>query len=264
MKKDLFTESARLARVTKSLRESFEMWNYKEVFLPSVERYDHRLRKGLKMATHDDYYLIKPDVTSQIAVNIKDDRSLRLFYISEVLDGLSGEWQAGLEFMGGRREEMEAEVLRIVMDSLDRLKISDYYVDIGSLKAWKDAIKEIPEREDAVFNALRSRNFGIIEELELGEEKTDELWDLFNFRDDECGSPRIDAVVRELNDHRIFIDLGTVRPLPYYDDMIVEVYSPDLGYPIGAGGDYVVNDLQAFGFAFKLKGLVELQGGMIP
>ncbi len=264
MKKDLFTESARLAKVTKSLRESFEKWNYNEVFLPSVERYDHGLRKGLKMATHDDYYLIKPDVTSQIAVNIKDDRSLRLFYISEVLDGLSGEWQAGIEFIGGRRKDMEEEVLRIVMDSLDKLNISDFFVDIGSLKAWKDAVRDIPEREDAVFAALRSRNFGIIEELELDEERTEELWNLFNFRGKECGSPRIDDIVKEVDDDRIFIDFGTVRPLPYYDDMIVEVYSPDLGYPIGAGGDYVVNGLDAFGFAFKLKGLVELQGDVIP
>ena len=264
MKKDLFTESARIATVGKRLRDSFESWGYNEIFLPSIVKYEGGLRKGLRMATHDDYFLVRPDVTSHIAVNVKDDRTLRLFYISEVLDGLSGEWQAGMEFIGGEREDVSLEILRMVVECLDKLGIDDYYMDIGSLKFWLDAIADIPEHREVILQALKQRNFGIIEELHIQDGKTEELWELFNFRGRKCGNRKIDRMVEDLDDDRIFIDFGTVRPLPYYDDIIVEVYSPDLGYPLGAGGDYRVNGLDAFGFAFRLKGLVELSGGDVP
>ncbi len=258
MKKDLFTESRRMAHVTQRVREVLGRWNYNEIFLPTVERYDHGLRKGLKMATHDDFYLIKPDVTSQISVNVKDDLEHKLFYISEVLDGLWGEWQVGMEFIGGKEEEMQIEVLRIIIDILEKLEITEFYIDIGSFKVWSDAVKDVPEHQEDIFKALKSRNFGIIEELGLDDTKTEELWNLFNFRGKESGVPDLDRVVCEVNDPRIFLDLGTVRPLPYYDDVVLEVYSPDLGYPIGAGGSYRINGVDAFGFAFKLKGLVDL------
>lgn len=256
MKKDIFTESARLAYVTRKIRTVLDRRGYSEVFLPSVEKQSQTLRKGLKMATHDEYYLIKPDVTSQIAYNLKDQRELRLFYISEVLDGLNGEWQAGIEFIGG--EGRDKEVISILLEILDTLGISDFYIDIGSLKVWSESIKDVITYEDTILDALKNRNFGLIEELGLEDDKIEELWDLFNFRGKECGIKDMDELLVELDDERVFIDFGTVRPLPYYDDLILEVYSPDIGYPVGAGGSYHVNDIPAFGFALKLKGLVDL------
>ncbi|MFO8109612.1 MAG: ATP phosphoribosyltransferase regulatory subunit [Thermoplasmata archaeon] len=258
MKKDLFTESVRLSKVTKEVRDIFEMWNYKEIFLPTLEPYHEYLRKGLKTATYDEFFLIKPDMTSQITANLKDRRKLRLFYLSEVLDGKSGEWQGGIEFIGGKKRQMDIEVLSVVITTLERLGISDFYVDIGSLGVWRDSINDVPEYEEVIFDALKNRNFGLIEELNLGDEKIEELWDLFNFRGKTSGVENIDDILRTMDDDRIFIDFGTVRPLPYYDDLIFEVYSPRLGYPLGAGGGYRVNSQVACGFAFKLKGLLSL------
>ncbi len=258
MKKDLFTESVKLANVTKEVRNVFEMWNYKEIFLPTLEPYSNELRKGLKTANHNDFYLVKPDITSQISVNLKDKRKLRLYYISEVLDGNSGEWQAGIEYIGGKTKPMQIEVLSVVITTLERLGISNFYIDIGSLDIWRRSMNNIKEYEEVIFSALKSRNFGLIEELGLGEEKTEELWDLFNFRGKKCRVEGINDIIETLDDDRIFIDFGTVRPLPYYDDLIFEVYSSNLGYPLGAGGGYRVNGQKACGFAFKLKGFLEL------
>ena len=94
---DLFTRSASLSRVVRRLRNTFELWGYEEVFLPTVETYRSELRDGMKFAYNDEFCIVRPDITSQIAVNLKGrQEKLRLFYVSEVIKkGVAGTWQAG-------------------------------------------------------------------------------------------------------------------------------------------------------------------------
>lgn len=261
MKKDIFAESKRLSEITKKVRDIFELWNYDEVFLPAVERYSEDLRKGLKTASGNDFYLIKPDVTSQIVENLKEESGMKLYYISEVLEGTEGEWQAGVEYIGDDMLKMQVETLSVVMTCLDSLNIENYYMDIGDLKVWDEVIEDLSEYESEIVEALQKRNFGIIDDLPLPEEKKDEIWELFNFRSDSCDIEELEKITEAVDDERLYVDLGTLRPLSYYEDIIIEVYSPDLGYPIGAGGGYTVNGSYAFGFAFKLEALMKLYDG---
>ncbi len=264
MKKDVFSESERLADITKYLRRTFELWGYKEIFLPTVEEYRESLRKGTKFAYNNSFYVIKPDLTSQILVNLKEPRRLKLFYISEVLNGgVKGKWQAGVEFIGGKDLWMQVEVLMTVITSLEALGIKEFYIDIGSLKVWENAIKGIEEFREEIFRALAKRNFEIIERLPISEEKKEELWRLFNFRGKKSDYEKLNLIVEALGDDRIFIDFGTIRPLPYYSDIIFEIYSPKLGYPLGGGGEYKFNGIDAFGFAFDLNVLSKLYSGKI-
>ncbi len=258
MKKDIISESLRTAEVTKKLRRVFNRWNYSEVFLPAIEPYDKKVRKGMKLARDNEFYLVKPDITSQIVKNLKEPEDLRLYYVSEVLDGLEGEWQAGFEYIGGNNRKMQVEALSVIVSSLESLGIDDFYVDVGNLKVWEKAVEEVSEYEEEIFEALEKRNFGTIEEMSIPEEKKEELWELFNFRGKESDHERLNELSKILNDGRIFIDLGTIRPFSYYEDIIFEVYSPKVGYPIGAGGAYEVNGKEAVGFAFKLEPLLEL------
>jgi len=263
VRKDLFSESERLADITKYLRRNFEFWGYKEIFLPSVEEYKESLREGLKIAYNNQFYLVKPDITSQILANLKVPKRMKVYYISEVLGDIRGKWQAGVEFIGGEDISLQVEVLSIAITSLESLGIEEFYIDIGSLAVWRNALNGIEEFKEEIFGALRKRNFGIIESLPISEEKKEELWYLFNFRGKKSGVEKIDKIVEALGDERVFIDFGTIRPLPYYDDIIFEIYSPRLGYPIGAGGEYSVGNLKAFGFAFDLKALSKLYKGRL-
>ena len=264
MKKDLFSESERLADITKYLRRTFELWGYREVFLPSVEEFNEDLRKGTKFAYNNEFYIIKPDLTSQILTNLKVPRKLKLYYISEVLNGgVKGEWQAGLEFIGGKDTKMQVEVLLAVISSLEALGIEEFYIDVGSLKVWENVLKDIEEFKESVFNALTKRNFEIIERLPINEEKKEELWKLFNFRGRKCTYEKLNRIVEMVDDKRIFIDFGTIRPLPYYSDIIFEVYSPKIGKPLGGGGEYIFKGVSAFGFAFDLNALSKLFDGKI-
>lgn len=264
MKKDLFSESERLADIAKYLRRTFELWGYKEVFLPTVEEYRESLRKGTKFAYNNKFYIIKPDLTSQILMNLKEPRRLKLFYISEVLNGgVRGKWQAGVEFIGGRDLWMQVEVLLTVITSLEALGIKEFYIDIGSLKVWKNAIMGVEGFREEIFRALAKRNFEIIERLPISGEKKEELWHLFNFRGRKSNYEKLNLIVEALGDDRIFIDFGTIRPLPYYSDIIFEIYSPKLGYPLGGGGEYRFNGIDAFGFAFDLNALSKLYSGKL-
>lgn len=259
MKKDIFAESRRLSEISKKVRNVFERWNYDEIFLPSIEEHSDDLRKGFNASTGDRFYLIKPDVTSQIVRNIKGKSTRRLYYVSEVLNGIESEWQSGIEFIGGESElDMQVETLSIVIECLEALEIENYYIDISDLKLWEDVLNDVEEHRTEVLEALLKRNFGIIDEMPLSEEKKDEMWELFNYRSNDCDIEGLKAITETLDDDRVFVDFGTIRPLSYYEDIIFEVYSPYLGYPIGAGGGYTVNGTYAFGFAFKLEKLMNL------
>ncbi|RKX46647.1 MAG: ATP phosphoribosyltransferase regulatory subunit [Thermotogae bacterium] len=259
MTKDLFSQSARFAYVSKTLRRVFDLWNYSEIFLSTVESHDHSLRDGLKIVFDNQVYLVKPDITSQLLFNMKTSDKRRLFYISEVLrNSISGRWQAGVEFIGGDGIQTHVEVLSILLTVFDALGLDEVFVDIGSLRLWREAVKEIEEYSSVIFESLRRRNFGMIEELPIDHRKKEELWELFNFRGQTGPYKKLNQVVQALSDHRVFVDLGTVRFYPYYDDLVFEVYSPKLGRPIGGGGEYRVGPLQACGFALDLNALIQL------
>ncbi|NJE10523.1 ATP phosphoribosyltransferase regulatory subunit [Thermococcus sp. MAR1] len=260
MRKGLLFESGRLSEVGKYLRRTFELWGYREIFLPAIEEYSKNLRKGTKFAYNNGFYVIKPDITSQILENIKEPpERLKLYYISEVLDGgVRGQWQAGVEYIGGDVTKMAAEVLLTVITALEAVGIEEFYIDIGSLKVWEEATEEIAEFRGEVYRALVRRNFEIIERLPISGEKKEELWRLFNFWGKESGYQKLDRIVEAVNDERLFIDFGTVRPLPYYRDILFEIYSPELGKPLGGGGEYTFKGRPAFGFAFDMGALSKL------
>ena len=87
MKKDIFSESERLAFLSSKFREMFDLWGYREIFLPTVESLDERLRKGIKLVHNDEIYVVKPDLTSQILEDLKKKRKTKLTKPSSKLPG---------------------------------------------------------------------------------------------------------------------------------------------------------------------------------
>ncbi|WP_088862552.1 ATP phosphoribosyltransferase regulatory subunit [Thermococcus celer] len=260
MRKGLLAESGRLSGIGMYLRRTFELWGYREVFLPTIEEYREGLRKGTRFAYNNGFYVIKPDVTSQILGSIRElDGRLKLYYIGEVLDGgTRGRWQAGVEYIGGEPTKMAVEVILTAITGLEALGIEEFYVDVGSLKVWEEATEGISEFRGEVHRALVRRNFEMVEHLPIAREKKEELWKLFNFRGKRSGREKLDRIADAVDDERVFIDFGTVRPLPYYSDVLFEVYSPELGKPIGGGGEYTFRGKPAFGFAFDMGALSRL------
>ena len=256
MRKDIFFESKRFESVVKRLRKIVDLFGYNELFVPSVEEYRSSLRKGLKISYNSNFYLVRPDITSQIAVNLKRKEKMKLFYTSEVLDGgVKGNWQFGVEFIGGEEILMYVELIKVIILSLEELGIEDFYIDIGSLKVWREIALISGVEEERIFKALKRRNFEIIDGLSIEKKLKDKMWELFNFRGKESDYEKLNLIIESVDDERVFIDFGTIRPLPYYEDVIFEIYSPKIGHPIGGGGDYRINQFKSVGFAFDLRSL---------
>ncbi len=258
MKKDIFSESSRLDSIANVVRKVFKRWDYKEIFLPSVTEYDERLRKGLKTASENKFYTVCPDPTSQISFDFEDEAPLRKYYIREILDDIDGTLQGGVEYICDDPLVSKVEILNVLISLLEELKIKEFYVDIGSLKVWKEAIQDISSYKNDIFKALKRRNLSLIDDLDIEKEKKEDLWTLLNTRGKTSGYKRIDELIEMIEDERFYADLGTVRPLPYYDDIIFEIYSPEIGTPLGAGGDYKLNGFYGCGFALNIELLSEV------
>ncbi|MFW6196976.1 MAG: ATP phosphoribosyltransferase regulatory subunit [Thermoplasmatota archaeon] len=258
MKKDIFSESKCLADITKKIRDVLELWDYRELFLPNTVKYDESLRKGIKLTYNNEIYLTNPDVTSQIVESYRKETDLKCFYISDIQEGLERDIQLGVEYIGSDRLITKVEILNILISILEKLDIDDFYIDISSLKVWKEVISGIERYEDKIFRALKRRNLSVIDALEIEEERKQDLWELLNLRGKKSGLKKIDELLNIIDDERLFADLGTVRPLSYYYDIIFEVYSPEVGFPIGAGGEYFVNGKPSCGFALNLENISKI------
>ncbi len=242
-----------LGEISNRLRTLFQLWGYKEILFPAVAEYDSRIRKGTKFLQHGELYLIAPDATSRIMLKWNEAENLRVYYVGEVLDGdIKGQWQAGIELIGAQDIWLHAEVLSIAIGALEALGVKEFYIDMGSMEVWRRAIKGIEKYAEKVWSALHHRNFQIIEKLPISKEKKLELWNLFNFRGKVSGIEKLDRIAYAVDDERLFIDLGTVRPLPYYIDVIFEIYSPEIGKPIGGGGEYNLQGKKGMGFMLDL------------
>ncbi|MFW6005836.1 MAG: ATP phosphoribosyltransferase regulatory subunit [Candidatus Bipolaricaulota bacterium] len=256
-------QSNSLSTVARVLRENYDLWNYREILLPAIEEAGGGLDKGTKFTDGSEFYLIKPDITSQILSRLTAEKKRKLFYISEVLDGeTSGDWQFGAEYIGGDKSWMVLEIISSIITGLESLGIEDFFVDIGSKQVWESATSELPDLRSEVFSALYHRSFDLIDDLDISEEKKDEIWHLFNFRDQRCSYSRLNEILKTINDERIFADFGTVRGMHYYEDLTFEIYSPATGSPLGYGGEYTFRNADACGFAFNLESLIEVFTGL--
>lgn len=254
--------SEKLSSVASKLRRNFELWNYREVLLPAIEQASDDLDRGTKFSDGEEFYLIKPDITSQILTKLEKGRRYKLFYLSEVLDGgTDGDWQFGVEYVGGTQQWMIVEILSAAITALEGLGIDDFYIDVGSRKVWEGITEEVPGARKEVFRALHHRSYDRIDELNLPEDKKEEIWRLFNYRARTCEYEKLDSVLGTIDDERVFADFGTVRGLPYYEDLTFEIYSPEVGSPLGGGGEYRFEDEDSCGFAFHLEEILEVYDG---
>ncbi len=218
------------------------------------------MKEGLRTLVNGELFLAHPDPTSQILSHLKGQHALNVFYCSEVLS-LHGRsrWQIGVERMGDEKISGTVELLRMLIQFLESLWIQDFFIDIGSIKLWENHMADIPEHRQEIWRSIRQRNFGMIEELPISAKKKQELWRLLNTRSQSSDDEEMADLLSQIQDKRIFVDMGTIRFLPYYHELVFEVYVPSFGAPLGGGGRYRVNGGLGFGFALDAEILSQFQ-----
>jgi ATP phosphoribosyltransferase regulatory subunit len=310
----LFGKAAKKRRrMERAIFSVFEHWNYEEIIPPIFDYYDV-FTKGMGAELEERLYrfvdreghilALRPEFTSLVAksaaTRLADQpKPLRLCYCGEVLryeaprGGRQREFfQIGVENIGGERVKSDAEVILVAVESLKKLGIQEFQINLGEIGYFAGIVERISfSREDVTrirtlidlkdTVALKSE----LARLALSERRRHVLLSLVSLtgNSDTLEAARqlvsnekslqaldnLAALVAELKKHKIgehlTIDLSEVRGLDYYTGTIFKIYVPGLGFEIGGGGRYdnlLKNfgcDLPSVGFSFSLERLMSLE-----
>jgi ATP phosphoribosyltransferase regulatory subunit len=310
----LFGKAAKKRRrMERAIFSVFEHWNYEEIIPPIFDYYDV-FTKGMGAELEERLYrfvdreghilALRPEFTSLVAksaaTRLADQpKPLRLCYCGEVLryeaprGGRQREFfQIGVENIGGERVKSDAEVILVAVESLKKLGIQEFQINLGEIGYFAGIVERISfSREDVTRIrtlidlkdtvalkselarlALSKRRRHVLLSLVSLTGNSDTLEAARQLVSNEKSLQALDnlaALVAELKKHKIgehlTIDLSEVRGLDYYTGTIFKIYVPGLGFEIGGGGRYdnlLKNfgcDLPSVGFSFSLERLMSLK-----
>ncbi|MCL4546602.1 MAG: ATP phosphoribosyltransferase regulatory subunit [Deltaproteobacteria bacterium] len=304
------SEAAIITETGKVLLSEFSKWGYKRIITPSIEYIDtlrinsdvNNLFKVVDVGS-GELLSFRSDFTLQIgrlSSTIINSNALpfKFSYCGPVLrniDVVSGKhreiWQAGVEMIGPDSPESDAELIVMAIESLKKLKIKDFNVDIGNVEFFRGIISDLDENiskkiEYCVTRKDVSSLINILENVNLSDRKKDiikelpfmfgeediikKAWDMVDNNRSKRAIENIERIISYIKtyqlDDYITIDLGEVRRLHYYTGTIFECYAPGSGYELIGGGRYN-NLLESFGqnyagagFAINLDIISEFVG----
>jgi ATP phosphoribosyltransferase, regulatory subunit len=282
----LFDECATKRNIEERLRSLFKSCGYFEVETPTIEFYDvFNSTSGLiSQETMFKFFdqqgrilVLRPDITvpiSRLAATKYREMPypLRFSYIGNVFryndygGGKQNEFtQAGVEVLGVRTPESDAEVISIAINAMKAAGLEDFQVDIGQMDFFKGLMEETKLNEDEIerLRSLVDRKdyVGLEEFLKRGDINDNlkklifDLPALFGSKD---VIDRVEAMTRNkrsldalenirqvldiLDDYGlgkyISVDLGMLRGLDYDTGIIFRGFTYGVGFPVLTGGRY--------------------------
>jgi ATP phosphoribosyltransferase regulatory subunit len=285
--------------------ETFDLYGYQRVTTPPIE-YAEVIERGLGTVDRRDLVrfvepdsgevaLLRPDITPQIARIIAtrlQDRPppWRLCYEGTIIRRRRGRarkqqqvLQCGIECVGLRGPEADAEVIEVAARACQRVGLKDFLVELAQVKIGTEVLDHVPEdARPAVVETLASKDATNLEKLlkEAGLAASERkrlamLCDLYGDRS-VLGDARrrlrnaaarraldeLERVVEHIESaglgDRVVIDLSDLRRHSYYTGVSMTLLAEGPGEPLGAGGRY--DDLldrydapaPATGFAFEV------------
>lgn len=303
---DILLEDAQLKTyIEDNLREVFRSWGFTEVITPTFEFYDVFLTGGIDPGRiykfsdpKGNILALRADLTTPIArvaaTRLREVlKPLRLYYIENVFRlreterGRRDEFpQAGVELIGSGLPCSDAEVIAIAIESLERLGIKDFQINLGQIGFFKGVIedtslseaeaariKERMDRKDIVGleeilkeHDLPAAKRGLILEIPNlcgGEEAIEQALALADNERSQEAVENLGAIYRILGEYnltdRVVIDLGEARGFGYYTGIMFEGFSRWSGFAILNGGRYddVISKFDypcpAVGFALDIE-----------
>ncbi len=305
-------ETYQLNIILDKVRNIFEKWGYDQIFLPSFEYFDVH-EKGLgkdiskkvfKLVDRNtgDILALRADITSQIARYFSSlkNKSLpkRYFYMERVFRYESPKagnlWeriQAGIELIGSKRLEADAEIIAVAAKTLKELGLEDFQIDINNIQLFK-GIKKLLSLDNRSFSDFMS--YIKFREIYNLENFCNELSVEKNLKEFLINIPRYQGDIslikelrrkistyRELEESflqlekiysilevynlsdRVVFDLGEPKEFSYYTGIVFEIFVKDFEKPLGQGGRYdnligkYNGDFSATGFAFDIYNIWE-------
>ncbi len=315
-------EAWRLECARREILDLFSGWGYDLIMPPFIEYLE-----SLLTGTGNDLDLqtfkltdqltgrmmgVRADMTPQAARidahPLKRDVPSRLCYLGTVLrtrpEGFAGTrspLQVGAELFGHAGIESDVEILRLVLESLSVMGITEVHMDLGHVGIFRALAAEAgldTRQEAALFDALQRKASTEIDEIVAASSASADQArrlaclaelngdhgilatartalagagdEVFAALDNLCAIA--DAMQQDSADTALFFDLAELRGYNFHTGMVFAVFVPGRGQEIARGGRY--NDIgkvfggarPATGFSMDLKTLVDLdtRGYQLP
>jgi len=307
-------DATALDQLSRSVIDLFATWGYQLVIPPLIEYLDSLLTgtgKDLELQTFKITDLIsgrmmgiRADTTPQVARidahNLKRQTPTRLCYAGTVLHtrpvgtgGTRSPLQVGAELYGHAGIESDAEILCLMLETLNSIGVRDLHIDLGHVGVFRGLIQQAG-LDDAVqaelFEILQRKATPELKQLLEGQALPDELADAFLGLIDLNGGKDIpdqaqkllgkfgDEVARSVDqlitlselvkkripDAPLYFDLAELRGYHYHSGVMFAAYVPGHGDGIAFGGRY--DDVgssfgrarPATGFSMDLKTLMSI------
>src|ERR1043165_8842216 len=175
----LIGRAARRRRVfARAICSVVEGWSYEEIVPPIFDYFDVFI-KGMGTGLEEQIYrfidregnvlALRPEFTSLVAKTVatrlaRGPKPIRLYYSGEVLrfekpkGGRQREFaQIGVEHYGGERKSADVEILLIAVETLQRLGIQGFQINLGSVDFFGgivDRMELAKEQIDALKEGL--------------------------------------------------------------------------------------------------------------
>ncbi len=307
-------EAWRLECARREILDLFLGWGYELIMPPFIEYLE-----SLLTGTGNDLDLqtfkltdqltgrmmgVRADMTPQAARidahPLKRSAPSRLCYLGTVLrtrpEGFAGTrspLQVGAELFGHAGIESDVEILRLVLESLSVMGITEVHMDLGHVGIFRALAAEAGldgQQEAALFDALQRKASTEIAEILAGSSATEDQArrlaclaelngghgilasarealagagsEVMGALDNLCAIA--DVMQRSRADTSLFFDLAELRGYNFHTGMVFAVFVPGRGQEIARGGRY--NDIgrvfggarPATGFSMDLRTLVGL------
>ena len=306
-------------KIESKLRRMFHLSGYNEIDTPIFEYLDLFEGETASIEQEQMYkffepgsriMVLKPDYTMPIAriaaTKMKNlPLPLRLSYIGNVYrygeQGQTGQReiaQAGVELLGSREAEADAEVIALAVESLLDLGLAEFQIDIGQVEFFKGLVEEaglveadseklrlLIHQKNKLALELQMKDLAISPETKnnllqlpmlIGNGEVLELAKTLTQNEHSVRAlDNINQVYQILKNYGlseyIAIDLGMVQSLNYYTGIIFQGMTREMGYPICGGGRYDTlisefgMDVPATGFALEVNRILialERQNGL--
>jgi ATP phosphoribosyltransferase regulatory subunit len=256
MEKDIFSRSKKIFNILSVLRNHLISDGFWEFFPDSIVKYNENIESGLKFSDGKDFYLLNPDVTSWIISEQKANIEEKFFYITKENDGVNSKLKLGIEIIG--IDNPEEIILNLLYDFMNLLGIDNFYIDLSSIKKFEEIIKENNLEKKEFFKALEKRDIEYFDNLKVAEEVKEKIDEIINYRENKTDYEPINEILEKFNNDNIFVDYGTLKYMNYYDDLVFELYTDELGYAIVNGGNYYINNEKSCGMAIDLNLIEEI------
>ncbi|MEN3202375.1 MAG: ATP phosphoribosyltransferase regulatory subunit [Atribacterota bacterium] len=244
---------------------------------------------------------LRPEFTTSVARMCSRESSplpLRVYYSGKVFRYPSSPFrteseftQVGLECVGRGGPSKDAEVIALAILALKETEIQNFEVDLSHAGIFRGILESLPlspSQKEEVKKAMKRRDFTTLQGLCKDSNfpsplrtllprfpflrgKRDLLENLAPlFPENEKWQKAIQELLDtwailedfELSEY-LSVNIGLVRDFDYYTGIIFEGFSPQVGYPLLAGGRYdelfqiFGKDLPACGFAIFLERILE-------